>query len=170
MGTRGGRYAAGKAAEKATHELLKQLGLFPPLLETRKAIVQAFDERGISVVRSGFDAVPRSFLLGGRDYIRKNLDTLRLYEVKTCGEDRESCVPSDFRGMGFTLTGSERKNANALGDQYRFLLCNLATNEYLECTLSDFFTNERARIYETWSVHFKTGIYPSVSPSIGRGK
>jgi len=147
-------YLTGKIGESQTWEYLSQFGFTRPSSKQRANIVTAFEKRGIMIQQRGFDVVPSSFSenLNSVSALETCLDRLVLYEVKTCGVGRRSRVSAGFRGLGFTLTSKEKHNADVLGPQYRFLFVNLRTRTHRVCSLTDFFNEKRALIYQTWSV------------------
>ena len=147
-------YLTGKAGESQTWDYLRGAGFVRPSAEQRANIAAAFERHGLTINKSGFDVVSAEHAdaLGSVEQLAARIDRLKLYEVKTCGADRKAEVSAGFKGLGFTLTRKERDNADALGARYRFLFVNLRTGAHRECSLTDFFIEGQARIYETWSV------------------
>jgi hypothetical protein len=154
MGRHSESYLTGKAGESQTWDYLARAGYIRPSAKQRANIIAAFKQGGVTVHKRGFDVVPFEFAaaLDSVEVLVKQRARLRLLEVKTCGANRKAEVSAGFKGLGFTLTNKERQNAEALGDQYRFLFVNLRAGVHRECALIDFFVEGRARIYQTWSV------------------
>src|SRR5450432_2082302 len=127
--------------EKETIPLSQDLGVLPLFLREREA--QSFEP----AAHGSLSTDPAGFDLEQSQTLNTSAERLRLFEVKTCGVGRKAPVCSGFKGLGFTLTQKERQNAEVLGERYRFLFVNLRTMAHRECLITDFFTDNRARIY-----------------------
>ena len=62
-------------------------------------------------------------------------------------------MQSDFSKFFFALTGAEVLVAQSLKKQFKFILVNTATGEYLEMDLAEIFARAKG-IYPTWSIAF----------------
>jgi hypothetical protein len=153
-------YSDGKFAELQTWEYLRRAGFVRPSPYQRLNIKAAFSERGVEIHSTAFDALLGKTvgIIDSPLKLRKGLDKLLLFEVKTSGTRSKTKVSAGFNGLGFTLTIKEHHNATVLGAQYRFLFVSLRTLSHRHCLLSDFFSVDRARIYQTWSVFLKTDL------------
>lgn len=167
-----GNYNTGKQGEADTKQsYLPRFGFVLLAKEQRANITKAFMRaKGLVVHKSGFDAVKAdgedcSRWLDSVDELARNIEKLRLYEVKTAGRARKAKITPGFKGLGFTLTSKERDNALALGSQYRFLFVNLKAGTHRECSLEDFFHEGASRIYPTWSVFLARDLADLGGPS-----
>jgi hypothetical protein len=151
-------YDIGKKGEHESWVILEELGFIRPEKNDRKNIIDAFSKKGVEIKSRGFDVVGQSEIENFRK--TKKISKMVLYEVKTAGKNRKQEVQDDFANLGFTLTSSERHNADVLGKQYKFIFLNLKTKSHMVCSLNDFFNNEIANIYPTWSVFITKGISP----------
>jgi len=150
-------YDQGKKGESNSWEYLLEYGYTRPTSQQRKNIVEALARQGKQIKIRGFDLVEttHSLILDDVEELSKVIDTIKLFELKTAGANRKASLKEDFSGMGFTLTSSEKENAELLGDNYRFLLLNLKNKKYKVCKLQDFFKPQVSRIYPTWSIFIK---------------
>jgi len=148
----GDSYSTGKGGEKDTWSYLSNLGFVRPSKEQRKSIESIFKERGIVINKRGFDVINKNW--------NKN-DPPVLYEVKSCGSVRGKKIAEGFKGLGFTLTEAEKKNAEALRENFQFIFVNVATQKHLIVRLEEFFHSKHARIYPTWSVFIITDLSPT---------
>ena len=84
--------------------------------------------------------------------LRQSINGIKIYELKTAGRNRKSEVSDNWKGLGFTLTSSEKINSDSLGNQYKFIFLNLKTNKFGVFNLSDWFNEAKSNIYPTYSV------------------
>ena len=154
----GNNYNSGKASETTSQSFLERLGFHRPSGQQRKTIVKAFDSVGKVVNGRGFDYVDQEILpfVDNLDLLKHNLDKVVLYEAKGISKTRKSKVGKDFKGTGFTLTENEKNNSLELGKQYRFLVYNEKTEDFLICPLEHLL--KRARVYKTESVFITSGL------------
>jgi len=154
---KGKNYNTGKQAEKNSWEVADSLGYVRPTGPQRKNIVAAFAKQGIEVKKNGFDLVEKEYLpyLDNAEQLSQIASKITLYEMKTAGRNRKTPVESDWKKLGFTLTHAEKHNASVLKEKYKFIFLNLATNQLSVYKLEDFFNEQKARIYPTWSVFIK---------------
>lgn len=139
-------------AEKAALLLAANgAGYLIPTAKQKKNIVVAFAKRDMIVYGKAFDVVR---LLGpidlnSLDDVENHLEQVILCEIKSTKKN----VRADFRGYFFALTAAEVLVAQNLKKQYRFVLVNTVTGEYLELPLNEVFARARG-IYPTWSISF----------------
>jgi hypothetical protein len=147
-------YEVGKKGESEVWHYLHEAGYVRPTRTQRANIAQAFADSGKVIHKSGFDVVDVRQVkwLDSPDLLMSKIEKIVLFEVKAAGKNRRASISDGFKGFGFTLTENERKNAEALGDQYKFVFVNLQNRSHHKCSIDDFFSTEKARIYSTWSV------------------
>lgn len=78
--------------------------------------------------------------------------------MKTTGRSRGKSITADFIGLGFTLTEKEFNNSNKLDKRFKFIFVNLASESMRIFDIDDFFNENKANIYKTWSVFIKKSI------------
>jgi hypothetical protein len=139
-------YTIGSKGEKETWPFLNDNGFVRPTITQRKEIVEYYLSKNKKIEKRGFDVIKLSDLknIGKKD--------ITLYEVKTTGKSRGQNVNEHFNGLGFTLSGKEKNNAEELENNFRFIFVNLSKRILKICKLSDFFNKEIANLYQTWSV------------------
>jgi len=149
-------YDIGKQNEFNSWTVLKEKGYVKLSKEERKDIINTFSKQDIIIKPRGFDCVKTTAL----NEFKKdsNVSNLVLYELKTAGKERKKDVSDKFKGLGFTLTSSEKHNADILKDKYKFIFLNLKNNNLLVCNLEDFFDEKISRIYSTWSIFIEKDI------------
>lgn len=148
----GDSYSTGKGGEKDTWSYLSNLGFVRPSIEQRKYIESLFKDMGILINKRGFDVINKNW---------NEIDPPVLYEVKSCGSVRGKNITEGFKGLGFTLTEAEKKNAEALRENFQFIFVNVATQKHLIVSLDEFFHPKNSRIYQTWSVFITTDLSPT---------
>ncbi|MBX3378239.1 MAG: hypothetical protein KF678_14690 [Phycisphaeraceae bacterium] len=151
------RYSTGKKGEGQTWAYLREIGYIRPTAAQRKVIAETFASQGIKIHTQEFDVVEARHAdkLKSVAALSTVLHELSLFEVKSCGAGRKATVSAGFKSFGFTLTSKEKYNADTLGDRYRFIFFNLRTSTHRVCRLQDFFCDNMARIYQTWSVFIR---------------
>jgi len=104
------------------------------------------------VYGKAFDAVKLSRPVQLQDSadVRKNIDAVTLYEIKSTNKDS---VKPDFSRYFFSLSTAELLVAQNLGERYRFAFVNVRTGMHIELTLREVFAKARG-IYPTWSIQF----------------
>ena len=153
-------YDVGKQGEADSWLVMRTYGYIRPTPQQRRNIVAAYASVGKEVKAKGFDLIRASdeFLVDDVEQLTKEAERLKLYELKTAGKKRKSLVKDNWSGLGFTLTGAEKHNAETLGDNFKFLFLNLKNNAMRQCNLEDFFSSEAANTYPTWSVFITKGL------------
>lgn len=153
-------YDTGKKNEKQSWSVLEKFGYIRPTSQQRKNIAEVFLRKGKEIKSKGFDLVklPDKNALNGVDELFEIIENLTLFELKTAGKNRKAAIKENWSGLGFTLTGAEKYNAELLGEHFKFLFLNLKNDEYHVCRLEDFFSPEISGIYPTWSVFIKKGL------------
>ena len=149
-------HSTGRKKEKESLLFLKEFGYIVPSIEQRKEIVEYyFEKNGKIVAKTGFDIIlsKEEKLIGKKD--------ITLYEVKTANKKRGKHIGEDFMGIGFTLTGNEKNNADLLGNKYKFIFVNLYKKNYKIFNLNDFFNKEKSNIYPTWSIFYNKKVKSS---------
>lgn len=156
----GKSYNTGKKNEKQSWARLQKLGFIRPTSQQRKNVVEAYARQGKEIKPKGYDLIklPNEKALDDVDKLSKTLEKVVLYELKTAGKNRRQPLKENWSGLGFTLTGAEKHNAELLGQQYKFLFLNLKTNKFHICQLEDFFSPEVSGIYPTWSIFIKKSL------------
>jgi len=150
-------YDKGKENERDSFAILREKGYIKPTSKQRKNILNAFKTIGKTIQSRGYDLI--------REDISNKLKSLKetiqivneivLYELKTAGAKRKTPLKENFRGLGFTLSGSEKQNAEELGEQYKFVFLDLATKDVKISKLEDWFNPKVSRIYPTYSVFIR---------------
>jgi|TARA_Y100000310_G_scaffold312280_1_gene359429 hypothetical protein len=156
----GKRYNTGKINEGQSWAITQQRGYIKPTASQRKNIVDAFATIGKEVKPRGFDLIESAFADAAchPGALLEVIDQITLFELKTAGAKRKSEVKDDWSGLGFTLTSTEKHNAEILGDKFKFIFLNLKNHKMDICALGDFFKPEISNIYPTFSVFIKGGI------------
>ena len=150
-------YDKGKENERDSFSVLQEQGYVKPTSKQRKNILAAFELIGKTIKSRGYDLIREdmSSRLESTQGAVESVHEIILYELKTAGANRKTPLKEDFRGLGFTLSDSERHNAEELGHQYKFVFLDLATEDFKITKLEDWFNPEAARIYPTYSVFIK---------------
>ena len=153
-------YDIGKQNEAASWTTMRRFGFVRPTPQQRKNIVAAYAKHGKEVKAKGFDLIKQADVatINNVNALAKKAESIKLYELKTAGKKRKSIVKENWSGLGFTLTSSEKHNAETLGDNFKFLFLNLKNNALHECKLEDFFSSDVANTYPTWSVFITKGL------------
>jgi hypothetical protein len=142
-----------QTAKRAVEILLASgQGFAQPTAKQREALLIAFVQEGFVIYGKAFDIVKVAgeVDLTSVEDIRRRLDSITLYEVKSTGK---AAVDSDFRRYFFSLSTAELLVAQNLGSRYRFAFVNTLTGAHLELTLREVFARARG-IYPTWSIQF----------------
>jgi transposase len=150
-------YEKGKVNENLSWRVMRKRGFARPTKEQRKNIVDAFASIGKEIGKSGFDLIESIYSDAALDKttLLEVIDQITLFELKTAGAKRKSKVGDDWKGLGFTLTQSEKLNAELLGKQYKFVFLNLKNDKMSLYNIEDFFKPEISNIYPTFSVFIK---------------
>ena len=153
-------YDVGKQGEADSWSVMREYGYVRPTPQQRRNIVAAYAHLDKEIKAKGFDLIKASDspLVDDVKLLTKDVESLKLYELKTAGKKRKSPVKDNWAGLGFTLTGAEKHNAETLGDNFKFLFLNLKNNAMHQCNLEDFFASEVANTYPTWSVFITKGL------------
>lgn len=148
------RSPSGQQTAKAAAKLLLELdsGFMIPTAKQREALLVAFVLEGFVVYGKAFDIVKlaRPIKLDDASEVRKNLDAVTLYEIKST--NKESVTPN-FDRYFFSLSTAELLVAQNLGSRYRFAFVNVRTRTHIELTLREVFAKAKG-IYPTWSIQF----------------
>lgn len=146
-------FQSGQSTSKKAAEILvaKQAGFVIPTAGQRQNLLVAFAKAGKAVYGKAFDMVKldRSINLDNANEVESNLAHLVLLEIKST----KKALPPDFAGFFFALTGGEVLVAQSLKSQFRFILVNTTTGNYLEMGLTEVFSRAKG-IYPTWSISF----------------
>ena len=156
--TVGSGVARDRPSNQATARLAAQIlgrdaaGFVVPTQRQREAILVAFVRAGYVIYGKAFDIVrvTANVDLDSEDSIRRHLDHLILYEIKSTSKAK---VADDFRGHFFSMSTAELLVAQNLGHRYRFVFVNTSTGKYVEMSLSELFSKARG-IYPSWSIMF----------------
>tara|TARA_R110002074_G_scaffold38913_1_gene105055 strand:- start:2564 stop:3052 length:489 start_codon:yes stop_codon:yes gene_type:complete len=153
-------YDVGKQGEADSWSVMREYGYVRPTPQQRRNIVAAYAHLDKEIKAKGFDLIKASDspLVDDVKLLTKDVESLKLYELKTAGKKRKSPVKDNWAGLGFTLTGAEKHNAETLGGNFKFLFLNLKNNAMHQCNLEDFFASEVANTYPTWSVFITKGL------------
>ena len=153
-------YDIGKKGEADSWSVMRTYGYVRPTPQQRKNIVAAYESAGKEIKAKGFDLIKASDLplVDNVELLTKDVESLKLYELKTAGKKRKAPVKDNWKGLGFTLTGAEKHNAETLGDNFKFLFLNLKNNAMHQCKREDFFSSGVANTYPTWSVFITKGL------------
>tara|TARA_R110000824_G_scaffold256238_1_gene445263 strand:+ start:325 stop:795 length:471 start_codon:yes stop_codon:yes gene_type:complete len=150
-------YDKGKENERDSWNVLREKGYVRPTSKQRKNVLNAFKAIGKTIKTRGYDLIRAdiSHKLESAIGAIEAVHDIILYELKTAGASRKTPLKENFRGLGFTLSGSEKQNAEELGEQYKFVFLDLATEDFKISKLEDWFTPEISRIYPTYSIFIK---------------
>ena len=153
-------YNAGKKNESDSWATMRQHGFVRPTPQQRRNLVAAYERAGKNVRPKGFDLIKESDVetINNLDQLAEVVESITLFELKTAGRKRKSPVKENWSGLGFTLTGAEKHNAEVLKDKFRFIFLNLKNGALHECKLDDFFSSGAANTYPTWSVFITKGL------------
>ncbi|MCC6521951.1 MAG: hypothetical protein IT373_04765 [Polyangiaceae bacterium] len=145
---------SGQQTAKAAAAVLLELdaGFHVPSAKEREAILVAFVLEGYVVYGKAFDIVKTTtpFDMSDAAEVRKNLDALTLYEIKSTSKDG---VTHTFERYFFSLSTAELLVAQNLGPRYRFAFVNVRTRTHIELSLREVFAKAKG-IYPTWSIQF----------------
>ncbi len=139
-------------AKKAAAILVgKGMGFIIPTGKQRQNLLVAFAKKGKVVYGKAFDVVKLSAPVDLDDLanIERHLNHITVFEIKSSRKK----LPLDFGGFFFSLTGAEVLVAQSLKRQFKFVLVNTTTGEFLELTLSDIFSRAKG-FYPSWSICF----------------
>jgi|SRR5882724_7533958 len=144
---------SGHKTAKAAAAILvaKQVGFRIPTAKQRLNLLVAFAKRGKVVYGKAFDVVKLSGPVDLEDLtqVEQHLEKVTVYEIKSTRKK----LRTDFSGYFFGLTGAEVLVAQSLKKQFKFVMVNTGTREYVEMTLSEIFARAKG-IYPTWSICF----------------
>lgn len=147
------RQSGQKTAKQAAAVLLElNVGFMVPTAVQRQAILVAFVLEGFVIYGKAFDIVrvSRQCDLDDSASVRRNIDAITLYEIKSTNKD---AVMPDFTRYFFSLSTAELLVAQNLGERYRFAFVNVRTKSHIELRLSEVFARAKG-IYPTWSIQF----------------
>ena len=139
-------------AKKAAAILVaKNVGFIVPTAKQRQNLLVAFAKKGKVVYGKAFDVVKLSSVVNLDDLagVESQLEEITVFEIKSSRKK----LPADFSGYFFALTAAEVLVAQSLKKQFKFVLVNTETREYLEMSLSEIFARAKS-IYPTWSICF----------------
>jgi hypothetical protein len=144
-------FQSGQATAKKAAAILvgKNAGFIIPTARQRQNLLVAFAKRGKVVYGKAFDVVKLSSPvdLNSLAEIELHLEKITVFEVKSS----RKTLPLDFSGFFFSLTGAEVLVAQSLKKQFKFVLVNTGTGDYVEMSLSQIFARAKG-IYPTWSI------------------
>lgn len=145
---------SGQKTAKDAAILLMQLdpGFMIPAPKEREAILVAFVLAGYVVYGKAFDIVKLSRPIKLDDFseIRKNIDAITLYEIKSTSK---AGVTPTFGRYFFSLSTAELLVAQNLGPRYRFAFVNVRSKSFIDLTLREVFARAKG-IYPAWSIQF----------------
>lgn len=139
-------------ANKAASILVsKQIGFIVPTAKERLNLLVAFAKKNMVVYGKAFDIVKISEKVDLNDLssVEKNLDQIRIYEIKSTNKN----LPSDFSKYFFGMSGAEMLVAQSLKRYFKFIFVNIRTGDFLELDLGQIFARAKG-IYPTWSICF----------------
>ncbi len=139
-------------AKKAAALLVaKKAGFIVPTAHERQNLVVAFAKKGKVVYGRAFDVVKIDVGLSLKDLadVERHLEHIVVFEIKSTRKK----LRSDFSNYFFGLTGAEVLVAQSLKKQFKFVLVNTSSGEYLELSLAEIFSRAKG-IYPTWSICF----------------
>ena len=153
-------YNAGKQNESDSWSVMRKHGFVRPTPQQRKNLVTAYADIGKELRAKGFDLIRESDskTINNPSQLAEAVENITLFELKTAGRKRKSPVKENWSGLGFTLTGAERHNAEILKDKFKFVFLNLKNGALRECMLDDFFSSGAANTYPTWSIFITKGL------------
>jgi len=153
-------YDVGKQNESDSWATMRRHGFVRPTPQQRKNLVAAYADVGKEIRVKGFDLIKESDAktINNPDQLAEAVENITLFELKTAGRKRKSLVKENWSGLGFTLTGAEKHNAETLKDKFKFIFLNLKNGAIRECRLDDFFSSGAANTYPTWSVFITKGL------------
>ena len=139
-------------AKKAAAILVaKQIGFILPTAKQRQNLLVAFVKKNMVVYGRAFDIVK---LLGDVDLddlpsVEKNLDKIRIYEIKSTNKK----LAADFSKYFFGISAAEVLVAQSLKQYFKFIFVNINTGDFLEMNLVQMFARAKG-IYPSWSICF----------------
>lgn len=146
-------FMSGQSTARKAAEILvaKNAGFRVPTAKQRQNLVVAFAKRGMVVYGKAFDIVRLNAEVDLDDLadIEQGFDRFTIFEIKST---RKPLKPN-FAGYFFALTAAELLVAQSLKKNFKFVLVNITTGDFLELTLMEIFAKARG-IYPTWSISF----------------
>jgi hypothetical protein len=143
----------GNATAKKAAQILvaKQIGFMLPTAKQRQNLLIAFVKKNMVVYGRAFDIVK---LLGEVDLddlasVEKNLDKIRIYEIKSTSKK----LPSDFSKYFFSISAAEMLVAQSLKGYFKFIFVNINSEAFLELDLIEVYARARG-VYPSWSIMF----------------
>ncbi len=139
-------------AKKAAKILVaKKEGFFVPTPKQKLNLLVAFAKKGKVVYGKAFDIVKLSSSVNLDDLadVEENLKNVTIFEIKSTRKK----LRADFSTYFFALTAAEVLVAQSLRKQFKFMLVNTTTGEFLEMDLAEIFGRAKG-IYPTWSISF----------------
>jgi hypothetical protein len=129
----------------------KKVGFAIPTGLQRQNLLVAFAKRGRVVYGRAFDILKllREVDLDDPTAVESDLDAIIVYEIKST----KKALSKDFSGFFFAVSAAEALVAQSLKQQFKFVLVNTVTGDYLELSLNELFGRARG-IYPTWSIMF----------------
>jgi hypothetical protein len=146
-------FQSGQATAKKAAAILvsKNAGFIVPTAKQRQNVLVAFAKVGKVVYGKAFDVLKLSDQVNLDDVgdIERRLGSITVFEVKSSRKK----LRADFSGYFFALTAAEVLVAQSLKKQFKFVLVNTGTGDYLEMSLAEIFSRAKG-IYPTWSISF----------------
>ncbi len=141
----------GTAKKAAALLVARKDGFIVPTAKQKLNLLVAFAKRGKVIYGKAFDIVrlAREVNLSDLADIEKNIDAITVLEIKST----KKSLHVDFSNFFVSLTGAEVLVAQSLKKQFKFILVNTTTGEYLEIALSEIFARAKG-IYPSWSIAF----------------
>jgi hypothetical protein len=142
-------FQSGQTTAKKAAALLvaKNLGYGVPTAKQRQNLLVAFAKKGKVVYGRAFDIVKLSSSIELDDLaeVERHLPQITVLEIKSSRRK----LGAGFKGFFFSLTGAEVLVAQSLREQFRFILVDTSTGEFLELSLADIFARAKG-IYPSW--------------------
>jgi len=144
-------FQSGHSTAKKAAALLVAKRFVIPTGRQRQNLLVAFAKKGKVVYGKAFDVVKVAVSIDLDDLadVERQLSNITVFEIKSSRKK----LRSGFGGFFFSLTGAEVLVAQSLKKQFKFVLVNTVTGEYLELSLSDIFSRAKG-IYPSWSICF----------------
>lgn len=141
----------GTAKKAAAILVAKNDGFIVPTAKQKLNLLVAFAKKGKVIYGKAFDIVrcARPVNLSDLAEVEEKLESITIFEIKSTKKK----LKSDFAKFFFALTGAEILVAQSLKKQFKFILVNTGTGEYLEMGLGEIFSRAKG-IYATWSISF----------------
>ena len=146
-------FTTGNATAKKAVAILvnKNIGFMLPTLKQRQNLLIAFVKKNMVVYGRAFDIVK---LLGEVNLddlasVEKNLDKIRIYEIKSTNKN----LAPDFSKYFFGISAAEVLVAQSLKGYFKFIFVNINTGDFIEMDVVQMFARAKG-IYPSWSISF----------------